>query len=228
MTIPTLRPVRLLREMVPGVELAAMDNRGSPALGTEVLSVNGPLQPGHSGAPIFDDEGQIVDIANGGFVVGQYGVGWASLPTAMSLLDADEAAASLFSIAALVAAQGFATVHPETIAAAAIPERTSLLALSSPTMYRLWLTDNGNGVPTIGRSVADIEAETLTWVVTREGEHVLGRNARGETAYQYFRSDPGRYLIWLKAFHGGRYVPVSNYAYYVVEFGRHDLERRPH
>ena len=213
---PGLHHVRPLRELVPGTELAAMTDRASPALETEILSVNGPLQPGHSGAPVFTENGRIVGIANGGFGVGQYGIGWASLPTEMSLQDASTATAEISRLANLAASNGFATVDPDAIAANATVEQTPLLALLAPVLHRIWLQDDGRGAPMVARSVADTEADTLTWVITRDAEQVLGRNARGETAYRYFRRDPGRYLIWLEAFRAGRYVPVSNFAHFII------------
>ena len=67
-----------------------------------------------------------------------------------------------------------------------------------------------------GCSVARTEVEgstpvrMLTWVVTslETNEIVLERNAEGELEYRYF--SPGRYSIYLKAWHAGQYYPVSN------------------
>ena len=36
----------------------------------------------------------------------------------------------------------------------------------------------------------------LQWVVLYNGRVVLQRNARNETTYKYFRSDPGVYTLW--------------------------------
>jgi hypothetical protein len=50
--------------------------RGSPAIGSKVLSLSGGVLPGHSGAPILDTEGLVVGIGNGGLKSGTIGIGW--------------------------------------------------------------------------------------------------------------------------------------------------------
>jgi S1-C subfamily serine protease len=49
--------------------------RRSPSLATRVVVLTGPLHPGHSGAPILDENGDVLAVANGGFP--RAGVGWA-------------------------------------------------------------------------------------------------------------------------------------------------------
>lgn len=51
--------------------------RNSPALITKVLSVDGNLLPGHSGAPILDEDQSVIAVGNGGLDVGRIGWGWA-------------------------------------------------------------------------------------------------------------------------------------------------------
>ena len=42
----------------------AVSKRGSPAVGVEVLGLNGSLQPGHSGAPILDSSDRVVGVVD--------------------------------------------------------------------------------------------------------------------------------------------------------------------
>jgi hypothetical protein len=59
------------------------------------------------------------------------------------------------------------------------------------------------------RSAFATEPDTLQWSVRDEGGfEVLGRNARGETRYRYYR--PGEYTVVLQAFVDGKYAPISN------------------
>lgn len=50
-----------------------------PAPSALILRIGSPLQPGHSGAPIFDSKGQVAAIADGGLFKGYAGMNW-SLP----------------------------------------------------------------------------------------------------------------------------------------------------
>ncbi|WP_138464522.1 serine protease [Poseidonocella sp. HB161398] len=50
-----------------------------PTRDTEILRVTTTLQPGHSGAPIFDAGGRVVAIADGGLLGGWRGINW-SIP----------------------------------------------------------------------------------------------------------------------------------------------------
>jgi hypothetical protein len=59
------------------------------------------------------------------------------------------------------------------------------------------------------RSAFATEPDTLQWSVRDPGGfEVLGRNARGETRYRYYR--PGEYTVVLQAFVDGEYAPISN------------------
>ena len=58
----------------------------------------------------------------------------------------------------------------------------------------------------------------LGWMVLKDGEQVLHRNAEGELSYCYFGNEPGHsYEIYLTAFVQGQYVPISNIIEYTVE-----------
>ena len=58
----------------------------------------------------------------------------------------------------------------------------------------------------------------LGWMVLKDGEQVLHRNAENELSYQYFGNERGHsYEIYLTAFVQGQYVPISNIIEYTVE-----------
>lgn len=76
LSVPT-KSVRLLGDLVPPELFIPLQRRGSPSVTTRVISVNGNLQPGHSGAPILDQYGRVVGVASGGLAGGTLGIGWA-------------------------------------------------------------------------------------------------------------------------------------------------------
>jgi S1-C subfamily serine protease len=51
-------------------------DRKSPSLDSKILSLVGYILPGHSGAPILNQVGQVVGIGNGGLKSGTVGIGW--------------------------------------------------------------------------------------------------------------------------------------------------------
>jgi len=58
----------------------------------------------------------------------------------------------------------------------------------------------------------------LVWVIKRDGQVVLERNAYNELAYTYFRNHlPGAYTCCLKAYLNGAYRQVSNSVEYTVK-----------
>ncbi len=67
-----------LKTHIPPSDVSkALRKRMSPELDITVLSVRGPLQPGHSGAPLTTLDGKLVAIGSGGLVEGQADIGWA-------------------------------------------------------------------------------------------------------------------------------------------------------
>ncbi len=58
--------------------------------------------------------------------------------------------------------------------------------------------------------------DNVSWVVERDGNVVLQRNAAGELEYRYFGNYyyPGDYRIWLQGYVGGSYQRISN----IVEY----------
>ncbi|MGN0612222.1 MAG: hypothetical protein ACI4JI_10580 [Ruminiclostridium sp.] len=58
----------------------------------------------------------------------------------------------------------------------------------------------------------------LGWMVLKDGEQVLHRNAEDEISYCYFGNEKGHsYKIYLTAYVKGQYVPISNIIEYTVE-----------
>jgi hypothetical protein len=66
-----------LGNLLPDEAINAIAERDSPAIDAEVLSVQTHLVPGHSGAPILNQQGQVVGIGNGGLDLGRVEMGWA-------------------------------------------------------------------------------------------------------------------------------------------------------
>lgn len=56
---------------------AEVVDRGSPLYNAKVLSIQGEIEPGHSGAPILDSKNRVLAIANGGLKGGTVGICWA-------------------------------------------------------------------------------------------------------------------------------------------------------
>lgn len=59
-------------------------NQSYPGKETQILRITSTIQPGHSGAPIFDENGHVVAIADGGLLGGFKGVNW-SIPAHLYL-----------------------------------------------------------------------------------------------------------------------------------------------
>jgi hypothetical protein len=78
-TTLTLRnpPLTPLKDLVPADPLSVLKERRSPNHLINVLSLQGNLLPGHSGAPILDTENRVIGIANGGLKEGFAGISWA-------------------------------------------------------------------------------------------------------------------------------------------------------
>jgi hypothetical protein len=66
---------KTLRNIVPDSIAQALSG-GSPSLDLEIDSIEGHLLPGHSGAPIFNEQRKIVAIADGGLENGAAALSW--------------------------------------------------------------------------------------------------------------------------------------------------------
>src|SRR5437868_2587412 len=71
---PAVRP---LKDLIPPGALPDLRSRNSPNPLINVLSLQGNILPGHSGAPIVDSQGRVIAVANGGLQKGQAGICWA-------------------------------------------------------------------------------------------------------------------------------------------------------
>jgi S1-C subfamily serine protease len=70
-------PIKKLWSLIPPSLIRAMKNRQSPSIEVNVLSLEGSVLPGQSGAPLLNGENQVVGIINGGLRGGTVGVSWA-------------------------------------------------------------------------------------------------------------------------------------------------------
>lgn len=66
----------LLSNLIPDKDRRQIQSLGYPDLNMNILYVEGSLLPGYSGAPIFDTQGKLVGIGNGGLENGASNVSW--------------------------------------------------------------------------------------------------------------------------------------------------------
>ena len=78
-TSATLRasPETILRNLLEDAILEKLIARGSPDPNTTVLSIQGTIRPGESGAPILNENAILIGIANGGLQGGVAEINWA-------------------------------------------------------------------------------------------------------------------------------------------------------
>jgi hypothetical protein len=70
-------PLDTLNNLLDPKTRLNLAKRGSPNPSIKVLNLQGPLLPGHSGAPILDSQDRVVAVGNGGLRGGTVGHGWA-------------------------------------------------------------------------------------------------------------------------------------------------------
>lgn len=70
-------PTRPLRDLLTQDALSALSVRKSPDPSITVLSLQGAVVPGNSGAPIFNSSGEVIGVANGGLFGGSTDITWA-------------------------------------------------------------------------------------------------------------------------------------------------------
>jgi hypothetical protein len=66
-----------LQSLLTQDAIGSVVDRGSPVYNAKVLSIQGEIEPGHSGAPILDSKNRVLAIANGGLKGGTVGICWA-------------------------------------------------------------------------------------------------------------------------------------------------------
>jgi hypothetical protein len=69
--------LKVLGGMIPADAISFLDARKSPALNIKVLYIEGPMVPGHSGAPVFDEYDRVCAVIDGGVMRGAAGITWA-------------------------------------------------------------------------------------------------------------------------------------------------------
>lgn len=74
-TVKTLG--KKLKDIIPPNVKKDLDDIGFPDTLSEIINLDGHLLPGHSGAPLFNDDGRIVAVSNGGLAVGAASRSWA-------------------------------------------------------------------------------------------------------------------------------------------------------
>ncbi len=97
------QPRRPLRELLPPQLFSAVNERKSPDVDVHVLSLEGSLTSGHSGAPILDTTGSVVGVANGGLDDGGTEITWAAPWQDLRLKKIAEVEEALIRVAALPA-----------------------------------------------------------------------------------------------------------------------------
>jgi hypothetical protein len=77
-TLQVRRPALVqLSDLLSEKLIGDLGQRGSPVTPLQVLSIQGNILPGHSGSPIFAQDGSVVGIADGGLKDGTVAISWA-------------------------------------------------------------------------------------------------------------------------------------------------------
>jgi len=77
-TVQVRNPARVpLSNLLSPDLLSELNDRNSPSTLLNIISIQGNLLPGHSGAPIFDPTNHVVAIADGGLKEGTVAISWA-------------------------------------------------------------------------------------------------------------------------------------------------------
>lgn len=84
-----IRNKTALTNLIPPLEKEAFKDCISPQLDAEVLSIQGTLRPGESGAPILNEQGQVIGLGMGGIAGGSTEIVWASIIEKRDLDDAN-------------------------------------------------------------------------------------------------------------------------------------------
>lgn len=121
-----------LGNLVPPDLILALNDRSSPAIDIQVLSVQAHLVPGHSGAPLLNSKGQVIGVGNGGLDLGRVEMGWAIPWHLIEWKPVAPAASQTVSWADFRRLQTLAKTEPHLFAFAAPDEVND--SVSTPTV----------------------------------------------------------------------------------------------
>jgi len=146
MALDIPRPaIRALRELVPAELWSQLQQRKSPQISVQVVSVNGNLQPGHSGAPILDTEDRAIGVASGGLGNGTLGIGWA-IPISRAQWRPASTERSELSRLAKLGAQGLFWMPGQAGGLSHYPHRVSLWRYAEGRVSGIFSSQTGNTV----------------------------------------------------------------------------------
>jgi len=109
---PSRVPVRLggatdIAGLIQGSELISLLRmQGFPSLSETIINIDGTLTPGDSGAPLIDDTGAVVGVANGNLFRGTMPISWAFPATSIrALLSSQDAKPNAVAISDVLVAE---------------------------------------------------------------------------------------------------------------------------
>ncbi len=86
---------RRLSDLIPPGSAEEFRERDSPASAIPVISIDGNLVPGDSGAPVLDGAGRVLGVVDGGLLGGAAAISWAIPLSAVKWKDTGESQADL-------------------------------------------------------------------------------------------------------------------------------------
>ena len=119
---PLIRLNSLIKDHAIRTEL---EERKSPDLKTSVLNIEGHLLHGHSGAPILNEEHQVVGIANGGLKDATVEIVWAIPWHAVKWQDVQQIQPELDHLAKLLTLMSFSTAASEDLLSEKLSETSA-------------------------------------------------------------------------------------------------------
>jgi hypothetical protein len=98
-TVQVRKPAIVALSTLLSEKLAGdLSERTSPSIVLPIVSIQGSLLPGHSGAPIFDQNGRVAAIADGGLKQGADQISWAIPVSAIHQLRTSSGSARLATV----------------------------------------------------------------------------------------------------------------------------------
>jgi S1-C subfamily serine protease len=113
---------------------AELQSTGYPAPDTDVVRVNGSLEPGDSGAPVIDWQGNVAAVGDGGLERGTVGIAWATQPQYVKELEDSNDSLSVASLGS--ASVQFAVAIPQTVVQTAAQTAANTLNCGALSLER--------------------------------------------------------------------------------------------